>query len=119
VFFSHCNYNCNWFCPLSPSLRQIMVHPVVPVLKETFATVKVFNAALKEQVLLAGVSTPSIAWLDMFPGLLNSEGTGVRPSAPFAPCMLPAGPLSCTVQSCPSFMTLVSVSVSVSVQYRL
>jgi hypothetical protein len=46
---------------------DIHVHPVNPVLNETRGIVRIFNSALKSQVLL---KSPPLKWLDFFEDLI-------------------------------------------------
>mmetsp|Transcript_11549 Transcript_11549/g.24756 ORF Transcript_11549/g.24756 Transcript_11549/m.24756 type:complete len:749 (-) Transcript_11549:834-3080(-) len=54
---------------------SIMVHPVPPVLKETRAIVKLFNATLKQRVL----KEPILTYLDFFDKLLTADGEDLEP----------------------------------------
>lgn len=64
-------------------VAQIHVHPVVPVLKETLAVVRAFNARLKRRVTAVMASEARLHWIDIFPALLTPSGDAVR-------CMLRA-----------------------------
>ena len=56
----------------------MFVHPVVPVLNETRAIVKAFNARLQAAVAAAQADTPGLKWLDMFDFLLSDDKEHVR-----------------------------------------
>mmetsp|Transcript_7263 Transcript_7263/g.25968 ORF Transcript_7263/g.25968 Transcript_7263/m.25968 type:complete len:118 (-) Transcript_7263:124-477(-) len=49
------------------NLAHAIVHPIVPVLKETRAVVRKYNARLRQRVL----QEPELRWLDFFDGLLE------------------------------------------------